>query len=250
MIREALVYRRSAFIAGLQKAGFAIVNVLNDPQPGDALVIWNRYGANHETAKRFERAGADVFVVENGYLGKNWLGDRWFAMALNQHAGGGRWNVGADDRWDSLGIELQPWRTGGTDLVILAQRGIGSPEVRSPDGWAEKTQRKIGGRIRVHPGKEPPTISLEDDLRNAVAVVTWASTAALVALVRGIPVWYDYPKWIGALAGRPLQEFGQEPKRSDVDRLQMFQRLIWAMWRAREIEDGTAFEYLLCSDRV
>lgn len=247
LIREALVYRRSTFIAGLRAAGYATVDKLNEPDANDVLVIWNRYGANDALASKFERVGARVVVVENGYLGKSWLGDRWFAMSLCQHAGGGKWTKATGDRWDRLNVSLAPWRDGGKESVILAQRGIGSPSVRSPNNWAQNVQARIGGRIRAHPGKDAPTVNLEDDLRDASCVVTWASTAALVALMLGVPVWYEYPHWIGGQAARPLADFGQEPKRSDEARLAMFRRLIWAMWRIDEIKDGTAFRTVLGS---
>ena len=243
LIREALVYRRGAFLSGLRNAEYRIVETLNDPVPGDVLVIWNRYGANENHATRFERASAQVVVVENGYLGKSWLGDRWFALSLGQHNGGGQWNVGSNDRWDSLTVPLAPWRRDGTETIILAQRGIGSASVRSPDNWAASVQKKIGGRIRPHPGKHDPTVLLEDDLRHAKCVITWASSAALSALEMGVPVWYAYDKWIGGEAGRSLTDFDKDIVPHG-DRIAMFRKLIWAMWRASEIEDGTAFRTL------
>lgn len=253
LIREALVYRRAAFVAGLRAAEFEVVDRTDNPGPGDALVIWNRYGTNDALATQYEQAGASVVVVENGYLGKNWQEDRWFALSLGQHAGAGEWKPGATWRWDSWNVELAPWRGDWTkeqygNVVILAQRGIGSPLVRSPDGWAQRVQKKIGGRIRAHPGKHPPTVSLQDDLRDADCVVTWASTAALSALMWGIPVFCDFPQWIGMQACQPLSEWGKvPPKCDDAARLAMFRRLAWAMWRAGEVENGTAFRHLLGS---
>lgn len=251
LIREAPIYRRQAFVGGLRAAGYVINDSLQNPDSGDVLVIWNRYGHAEEKAQQFERAKARVIVVENGYMGKSWLGDRWFAMALGQHNGAGLWVVGDSDRWDSLNVELQPWQNGGKERVILAQRGIGSTAVRSPLGWAEKTKQKFGGRIRPHPGEELPKISLEEDLKEAASVLTWGSSAALKALLLGVPVWYGCPNWIGALAARPLSEFfgpgnNMAPvKRSDTDRLEMFRKMIWAMWRVSEVENGKALKTLL-----
>jgi hypothetical protein len=245
LIREALVYRRAAFLSGLRAAGYVSVATLPNPTPDDVLVIWNRYGANDVTAAQFEHAGARVVVVENGYMGKSWLGDRWFALALGQHAGAGTWVRGDDARWDSLGLAPAPWREGGTETIILAQRGIGSPIVRSPDGWAQSVQRRIGGRIRAHPGRHAPTVALDDDLRDATSVVTWASTAALAALMLGVPVWAATPWWIGVPACKSLDLYGEEPRRDDVARLRVFRDMMWAMWRASEVEDGSAFQHLL-----
>ena len=64
----------------------------------------------------------------------------------------------------------------GGEVVILPQRGIGSPSVAMPMHWLRDVSKL--GRIRRHPGRHvgPP---LEDDLRNARAVVTWGSGAAV-----------------------------------------------------------------------
>ena len=245
LLRDALVYRKDAFRRGLKMACYELVDQIDKPKRDDLLVIWNRYGGYDEQAQRFERAGARVVVVENGYLGKDWLNGSWYAMALGHHAGAGTCVDGGPYRWDSLGIDLMPWRhVNDGEVVIIGQRGIGEPGIASPVGWAEKTKRKIGGRIRVHPGNKEHPIPLEQDLAKASAVVTWASSAALWPLIWGIPVWYEMPQWIGAKACRPLSEW-PEPKRSDKDRLAMFRRLAWAQWRLTEIEDGTAFRHLL-----
>lgn len=244
LIRESPVYRADAFRRGLKKAGYELVPNIKRPEPTDIVVCWNRYGNWHEQATRFEQAGARAVIVENGYLGKDWLGGGWYAMALGHHAGAGKWPAGPQWRWDSLKVELAPWREGGTETIVLGQRGIGEPGLASPDGWAQRVAAKVGGRIRKHPGTGD-SVPLEHDLRNASSVVTWASSAALLALMMGIPVWYEMPQWIGAEACRPLSEFGGEPLRDDAARLRMFQRLIWAMWNLDEIQSGYAFRHLL-----
>lgn len=238
-------YHRSAFLAGLDAVGLEVVRRIDRPCAGDVLVLWNRPAAKEAEAQRFERAGARVLVVENGYLGKNWNGQKWFAMAWGHHAGAGNWPEYEPARWDSWGVEMAPWRTGGTETVILAQRGIGEPGVASPRGWAESVQRRIGGRIRKHPGANAHPVPLADDLNNASSVVTWHSAAALHALLLGVPVWHDFGQWIGASAARPLSEFGAEPRRDDVARLAMFRCLAWAMWNAEEVRSGAAFRSLM-----
>lgn len=184
-------------------------------------------------------------MAENGYVRSDIPG-KWFALALKHHNGAGLWNVGGPERWDALGVELNPWRCSGSELVILGQRGIGELGIASPHGWAETVQRKIGGRIRSHPGNNEPTVPLEQDLRNASSVVTWGSAAALSALSLGVPVYYAFDRWIGAPAAYSLSQFEHgEPRRDDGDRLRMFQRLIWAQWTIEEIADGRAFRHLL-----
>jgi hypothetical protein len=209
-------------------------------------VLWNRPASKEAGAQRFENAGARVMVVENGYLGKNWKGEKWFAMAWGHHAGAGEWPDRGPSRWDSWGVEIAPWRAGGTETVILAQRGIGEPGVASPRGWAESVQRRIGGRIRNHPGPHAHPVPLAEDLANASSVVTWHSAAALHALLIGIPVWHAFDQWIGAGAAWPLSEFGPEPRRDDASRLAAMRRMAWAMWNAEEVRSGVAFRSLMC----
>jgi hypothetical protein len=240
MLRTDIVYRREVFDSGLRAAGYAPGKDSHHPRPGDLLVIWNRYGAYDAAAKRFEKEGANVIVVENGYLGKSWMGDEWFAMSRNHHNGGGTWHVGSPNRWDDLQVPMSQWKEGGSEVVILAQRGIGEPGVRMEFEWLNRVARMHPkARMRNHPGPRRDVLSLENDLADAKYAITWASGAALKALLLGVPVLYGYKHWIGAPAAALI---GHEPVRPD--RLPMFQRLIWAQWRMEEIRVGLPFKVL------
>lgn len=246
LLRTALHYRRDSFDRGLRAAGFDVVNSIPDPRPDDVLAIWNRYSSFHEEANRFESAGARVVVTENGPLGKTWRGGNWYSLSIGDHNGAGQWRVGGHERWDSLGVELAPWKS-GTEIVILGQRGIGSPKAACPKDWAERMKQKTGGRIRPHPGKDKPRVSLEDDLRNAKCVAVWHSGAALAALALGTPAFYAFPQWWGAQAAKPVAALldGKAPLMCDVARLAMFRKLAWCQWQRDEIADGSAFKWLL-----
>lgn len=242
LLRHSIA-RRPDFSAGLTAAGFKVVEQLARPSPEDVVLCWNRSGGVHERAEVFERAGAHVLVTENGYLGKGWNGHEWFALARDHHAGAGQWKTEGDERWDGFGVELAAWKA-GSEIVILEQRSIGEPDVRSPDGWAESMLRRIGGRIRRHPGMSAAA-PIEDELEDAKCVVTWNSGAALKALAHGVPVFYECPTWIGRGAARPVSEWGNEPARDDAARLAMFRRLAWAMWTREEIRSGAPFKRLV-----
>lgn len=239
-------YRKADFIAGLEAAGFAVQPRVDRPAAGDVLVTWNRSASAELEARRFEQGGARVLVCENGYLGKTWNGQKWFAMAWGHHAGAGIWPDHGASRWDSWGVEMAPWRAGGGETVILAQRGIGEPGIASPANWAQDVRQRVDGRIRQHPGPNAHPVPLAEDLANAAAVVTWHSAAALHALLLGVPVWHAFDRWIGAGAARPLSEYGGEPRRDDAARLAMFRRLAWAMWNADEVRSGAAIRSLMC----
>src|SRR5690606_6631580 len=122
---------------------------------------------------------ACVAVVENGFLGCTYSrtakpiassGQQLFAMALWHHNGAGLWPIGEPGRWRAQGIEVQPWRKDGEDVVLLPQRGIGAPGVAMPKGWAESVAKRLRSaterpvRIRAHPGNAPAQKPLEADL--------------------------------------------------------------------------------------
>lgn len=214
--------RARMFRAGLESLGYTVLHGLSGtPNHDDILVTWNRIGHADQIANQFRT----VLVVENASWGNEFAGDRWYHMALNYHNTAGCFPVGPADRWDSLGIDLQPWRTKG-ETVILMQRGIGKNG--SPPGWSNGIQ----GRRRAHPGQKP-CLPLERDLANAGKVITWGSGAAIKALMWGIPVESHMPNWIGA------------QDNTDKGRLEMFRQLAWAQWRHSEIESGEAFRWLL-----
>jgi hypothetical protein len=220
------------FESGLKRHGYqTVLGHTTTPRDGDLLMTWNRIHAGQVAADAFERAGCLVLCVENSSWGNSFAGDNWLTMAVSRHNTAGAFPVGGPERWDSLGVELAPWRAEG-ETVILGQRSIGSPPVSSPRQWAEAAWRKYGGRIRPHPGIRNAT-PLEDDLAHCGRVVTWGSGAAIKALLWGIPVVSEMPSWIG------------ECEATDRSRLAMFRRLAWAQWRHSEIESGEAFAHLL-----
>lgn len=241
-LRELPHYRRDAFAAGAKRMGYVpTFGTTLHPDHNDILVIWNRFGPAGIAADAFERAGLPVLVAENGYLGNDFAGDRWYALSRNHHNGAGTWNHYGKARWDELGVELTPFRTNGDELVLLPQRGIGEAGVAMPRDWTGGAAQRSGGRVRLHPGTKTAT-DLARDLAHAWGVYTWGSGAAIKALLWGIPVYSDMPNWI---AGDAAARYGEAPNRCEHSRLHMFRRLAWAMWRLGEIESGFAYDVLL-----
>lgn len=232
-LRQGVPERREAFVSGLLRIGYRIEDRLTaSPEDGDVLVTWNRFPPNDAIATEFESRGCAVLVAENAYTGNDFAGSRWYALSRSQHNGVGFWPAGSAERWDGLRVKLDAWRTVGTEVVILPQRGMGPAGVAMPSGWAERKRDQVGGRIRPHPGIGR-CVPLEDDLANARCVWTWGSGAAIKALMWGIPVHSDMPQWIGA------------QDNTDDGRLAMFRRLIWAQWTLAEIASGEAISRVL-----
>lgn len=248
-------YRVPEFTAGLEAVGFKIIRTMpTRPNPDDLLVIWNRHGAQHEYAKRFERVGAKVLVVENGYIGGQDKFHQPFAMALAGHNGTGRWRIGGPERWSAWDIPLPAWRTSGDHILIMPQRGIGPEGTRSPVGWVQRiavqlkslTQRPI--RVRKHPGARRFDVPLEPDLQNCHCVIIWGSGGGVKALVAGVPVFYQLPGWIGHPAAKKLASQANLDDPYLGDRTAFLRRLAWAQWRLSEIASGYAFDWLLSND--
>jgi len=230
-LRHSVPERTRAVEAGLRAHGYKVrpaADAPTVPGPRDALVSWNRIREGHPLAKRFEGEGRPVFVFENASWGNSFCGQRWYTVALGYHNLKGHFPMRGPERWDSLGVKLEPWRTGG-ETVILPSRGIGPPAVAMPLDWTRGAYKRHGGRVRNHPGRGPAAVPLQTDLKSAGHVVTWGSGAAILAVMWGIPCTSYLPNWVG----------GQD--NTDAGRLAMLRRLAWAQWTIEEIENGQPF---------
>jgi hypothetical protein len=244
------VYRREAFCSGLTASGYQVhLAAPGKADEGDVLVIWNRYGHWHDMATRFEHEGGTVVVAENAYLGLDRSDRQRYALAKWGHNGSGVWPIGGPERWDALGIPLQPWRTQGTHVLVCPNRGFGRPDMIMPGTWVESTAKELQRwtrrpvRVRPHPGNAPPKVPLANDLRDAWAVIIWASSAGCEALVAGIPVYACGPYWVAGPASCKKLRTIDNPE--PPDRLPAMHRLAWAQWHVTEIASGEAFKHLL-----
>lgn len=231
-LRHTVSERQSAFIAGIKRLGYTVsVGLPRKWSDRDVLIVWNRIGIANAIAEKFTDQGLPVIVAENAAWGNDFLGRRWYSLAKNYHNTAGRFPYLGPERWDSLGVELPHFRQSGS-MVVLPQRGIGSPPTRMPAGWAQQVAPRYGARVRPHPGKSMGK-PLEKDLEGVSVAVTWGSGAAIKALMLGVSVISEMPNWIGY---QDNTEHG---------RIDMFRHLACAQWQLHEIESGLAFEHLL-----
>ena len=247
--------RHTAIEAGLKACGYKITRGAGPGGADDVLVTWTVHrGYKERAARRFEAAGGRVIVCEEAYF-RRLGGAPYFALALHDHNGAGRWPEGGPGRWDGFGIELKPWRQRGRHILVREQRGIGSERMASPPNWHQAmairlralTDRPIV--IRWHPKsraepqkalEQPP---LEAALKDCWSVVTWASAIAGPALVAGVPVFVEAPHHV--LDGAVERDIANIEAPAHPDRLAAFRRLAWAQWSMAEIASGAAFERLL-----
>lgn len=228
-LRYALTERWQAFSDGLTSLGYQVERGATlSPGPHDLLVTWNRIGFGEQAARAFEAAGLPILVAENALWGND---GGWLHLSRTHHNTANRVRYGGPERWVGLGFELEPWQQ-GSEVVVLPQRGIGSPPVAMPRDWPAKAVAETRGRLRPHPG-QGACKALREDLANCGLAVTWGSGAAIKALQWGIPVRSDMPNWIG------------EQDNTNEGRLAMFRRLAWAHWRLQEIASGEALRWVL-----
>lgn len=257
LTRRDIWYRHESFSKGLVNAGYQVKNGVDRARPGDVLLIWNRYGEYHAAAERFEREGGSVIVAENGYLRGPKDGGDHYALALDGHNGSGRWPEGGRARLDALAVDLAPWRSAeenaGGHVLVCPNRSFGRPGYIQPVDWPAQVKRRLAAhtrreiRVRPHPGNEPPKKPLADDLAGAWAVVIWASSAGVHALLAGVPVICEAPAWIcKAAADSNAAQIEKVDDRGGLQtRDEALRRLAWAQWNLAEIASGAAFDCLL-----
>jgi len=245
LIRREAEERHEAFVAGLEKAGYAVAHAepREEPRSGDVLVLWNRRGQYEKLAERFEARGAPVLVAENGYIGRGNV-----ALARGHHNGGGQLLVRDSGRRAALGVEAAPWRVGGSHVLVCPNRFIGPRDALMPHDWVARTlstlarATRLRVKVRAHPGRWrrfPPKVPLEHDLKDCWACVIWWSSAGIQALLAGVPVIYCGPWWVGArAAGR---ELGSVDSPVMGDREVMLEDVANAQFSLEEVASGLPF---------
>lgn len=246
LLRDQPQYRANAFRDGLVAAGYSLVKENRDPVKGDILVIWNRYGRFNSRACAYERRGATVLVAENGYLGRDYNGEHWYAIGVGRHNGNGNRQRVAVARSSSIASSFCPGWKQGEAVLFLEQRGIGIAPAAQPKGWLEGAIRKLRTDrdviVRKHPGEKGNHSSLYDDLKQAWCVVTWGSGAAIKAIHAGVPAFYECPDWIGQAAAKQYTGDIEEPYLGD--RSEYLRCVHAGMFRLDEIKTGLPFRCL------
>lgn len=163
-----------------------------------------------------------------------------------------RWHVGQfqmtalrdvpGDRWAALRTEARPWRRGGRQIVVIdtlpdywLQRGI--------ENWAVDTAAKLRTLtdrpiiVRAKESKVP----LYDELRDAHALVSHGSIAAVESVIMGCPVFVDR-SCAAALVG--LTDLAKIEAPIYPGREQWLHSLAYCQFNERELVDGTLWRLI------
>jgi hypothetical protein len=100
-------------------------------------------------------------------------------------------------------------------------------------------------RIRRHPGRFPPKMTLDTELAGCEACFVWSSASGVKALIEGVPVVYSAPHWICGGAATRWSDGLAELKRDDQARHDAFARMAHAQFSVSEIESGLPFKRIL-----
>ncbi len=264
--RDALL----AFARGVEKRKlpFRIFDIQSGYQPCDILVT---FGVDKRKTSRGRAVGEIIsthqeavgvgrhLVVERGFIHR----DRYFMV------GWGGLNGRADfcnanchgDRFRQLAIRVAPWRTTGKNIVLCGQiPWDAAVQHTDHNAWCRNTAAglaKLSNRpiiFRPHPLQPdavdmtsiPVVISqnatLEGDLEDAWAVVTFNSNAGVEATLAGVPA---FAADIGAMGYAILnKDFKHIESPAMPDRKQWLFNLAYAQWTLDEIADGKALVHL------
>lgn len=151
-------------------------------------------------------------------------------------------------RWHAFGLEIKPWRKAGAAIVIATQSDLWHrwSTGRSAAGWAafvaEDLRRFTDREIVVcaHKGEYP----LAEALRNAFALVTHSSSAAMTACLEGVPTFCLETCAASAFSLKDLARIERPFYADDEIRRRAFWRLAAAQWTREELAAGAAWRAL------
>lgn len=150
----------------------------------------------------------------------------------------------AHDRWKALGIEVQPWRKTGSHIVLVpVSKFVAAYHGFDSHDWIAKMISEIK-RYSSRPLVVKPKDSdkpLSEILKDAWALVTMDSNAAIDAAISGIPV-FTSPDAAAAPFG--LSNLARMESPAMPDRTQHLANLAYQQWTAEEIRTGKAARVL------
>ena len=144
----------------------------------------------------------------------------------------------------SVGVsQAYPWPWHWGKHILVADTGFDYWDVFADRNWVSRTVtelRKYTTREIIVRDKES-RVPLDDQLREAHALVTHGSIAAVEAVMMGCPVFVD-PMSAAALVGET--DFSKIESPLYPDRTQWVHALAYQQWNEKELVDGTLWKQL------
>lgn len=188
----------------------------------------------------------DWYFGDHGYFGniKN-LRKKYFRITKNAYQHDGRGEA-TPERFLLMQREVQPWRRSGSHILVCPNsatyfglHGLNVDEwlIQVRHTLAQHTDREI--RLRWKVSADPIAVDLED----CWAVVVFSSSAAVDALIAGVPVFTLAPFACTARMGQTDLSQIECPIYPD-DREPFLWNLADQQWTLRELHSGMAWRTL------
>lgn len=136
----------------------------------------------------------EYYYCDNSYFDES--RQQYFRVTKNrlQHTGSGNSN---GERFNALNIKIKPQIKGGEYIVVCPQSDSFMANIVGYRGsWTQHTLEdlrvvsKRPVRLRLwSPAKHELASTLVDDLKDAHALVTWSSAAAITSVLNGVPAF-------------------------------------------------------------
>lgn len=187
------------------------------------------------TDARFD--GADWYYGDHGYFHRG----THYRITRNAYQHDGRGDQGRDP-----GVTIEPWRKDGGFVLVCPPddkiaRLMGFDEVAWLDDVLLRITWNTDRQVKVRPRNTADT-PLAADLANAWALVTWASNAAVEAVLAGVPVFCT-GDCAASVMGRSDPIGIEYPVYPD-DRHEWASALAANQWTLDEISSGIAWRTL------
>src|SRR3990172_5148393 len=228
------------------KSGFAA-----RPEPGLSIVYGIMRGTG-EIIQQCEGAGLDYLYCDHSYFDRcrvDYSKERWegYYRLVPNHRYFQRSADMPSDRWDKLGIELKPWRKGGSHVVVIPiTKWVGAFYGIDPEAWLRRTI----ATLRQHTDrdivvKQKDLGQLSSALEGAWALVTFASNAAIEAVIQGIPIFTAAVAAAAPMANQRIEEIETPATCGMAERERHLSNLAYQQFTPQEIADGAARAILM-----
>lgn len=211
-------------------------------------VVWGVLRGSDLILAEARRRSRHFFYIDHAYFGRG--------HGLNYRITRDAYEAGAvrdypRDRAEALGLRLEPWRDGGSVVLICPPTQFFMDAHGCPD-WLGETMRAIRRatdrpiEVRAKPQPGEPNEPLARALKRTHAIVTHSSNVAVEAVVAGTPVFVA-PTSAAAPVGETDLSRIEQPRRPD--REAWLAHLAYSQFTFAEIADGTAWRLLMEFER-